>query len=123
MRRPWKSGRSSREDHPGVTEHQNGLARSHNNLGILLSETGQPSEAREAYEAALAIWQKLAEGHPTVTAYQSNLAASHANLGQPAESDRPTVRGAEGSRDGPSDPAEAREGPPDCHRKSKQPGG
>ena len=67
--------------HPAVTEYQSNLATSHNDLGILLSETGAPAEARKAYETALAIRQKLADAHPSVTEYQSNLATSHNTLG------------------------------------------
>ena len=55
--------------------------RSHNNIGILLSDTGKPAEALKAYEAALAIRQKLADANPTVTGFQSDLADSHNNIG------------------------------------------
>ena len=65
---------------------------SHNNIGWLQSQTGQPAEALESYRRALAIRQKLADDNPAVTEFRSRLANSHNNIGwlqsqtgQPAE--------------------------------------
>ena len=44
---------------------------SHNNIGILLSDTGKPGEALASYEAARAIQQRLADDNPAVTEFQT----------------------------------------------------
>ena len=43
------------------------LANSHNNLGVLLTQTGRPAEAEAEYRRALAIQQELAEANPAVS--------------------------------------------------------
>ena len=53
--------------HPTITEYQSDLANSQINLGLLLSATGAPAEARKAYEAALAIQQKAGTGASRVS--------------------------------------------------------
>jgi tetratricopeptide (TPR) repeat protein len=60
------------------------LARSHNNLGALLRDTGKRDEAEEQYRSSLAIREKLVAEFPTVPDYRSDLASSHNNLRQPA---------------------------------------
>jgi serine/threonine-protein kinase len=57
------------------------LAKGHNSIGLVLSETGKPAEAMQEYQKALAIRQKLADANPAVTDFQSDLAASYNNLG------------------------------------------
>ena len=59
------------DDNPAVTEFRSGLAHSHNNLGILLCETGKPAEAEAEYRKALAIYRKLADDNPAVTDFRS----------------------------------------------------
>ncbi len=56
------------------------MAASHNNLGSLLSVTGAPAEARKAYEAALAIRQKLALEHPEFPEYSSDIGGGLHNM-------------------------------------------
>ena len=54
---------------------------SHNNIGVVLRETGKPAEALAAYEQARAILERLARENPTVTEFQADLAESHNNIG------------------------------------------
>ncbi len=59
-----------------VNSFQNDLAAKSatNAIGLLfLSQTGKPAEALEAYQKALAIWQKLADANPAVSSFQSDL--------------------------------------------------
>ena len=79
--RRWRSGRSWPTTTPPSPNSAADLADSHNNLGILLSETGRPAEAEAEYRTALAIQQKLADDNPAVTEFRSDLAGSHNNLG------------------------------------------
>jgi hypothetical protein len=69
------------DDNPAVTRFRNNLADSHNRLGLLLSDTGQPAAAEAEYRKALAILRKLAGDHPAVTEYRNQLAISHNGLG------------------------------------------
>src|SRR5262249_35195100 len=71
---------------------RNRLAGSHNNLGLLLGQTGKLAEAEAESRAALAIWGKLAADNPGIPEYRNWLAAGHTNLsvilcrlGRPAE--------------------------------------
>jgi tetratricopeptide (TPR) repeat protein len=66
---------------PAVPSYRQGLALSHNNLGILLRDTGRPREAEEAYRRALSLQQELAAGRPAVPDYRRELAGSYYNLG------------------------------------------
>ena len=81
----YEQARAIRErlarENPTVTEFQHDLAKSHNNIGVLLSATGKPAEALAAYEQARAIEERLARENPTVTQFQSDLAGSHNNIG------------------------------------------
>ena len=52
---------------PSVTEFQQDLANTHENIGNLLSATGESFGAGEAHGKALAIRQKLADANPSVT--------------------------------------------------------
>src|SRR5262249_5457682 len=58
-----------------------GLARSCNDLGALLQESGRLEEAAKYHREALTLRKRLAEGHPEVVQYAINLAGSHCNLG------------------------------------------
>ena len=64
-----------------MPEYRKDLARSHNNLGILLNNLGKRPEAEEQYRKALAIQEKLAAEFPAVPDYRKDLAPSHNNLG------------------------------------------
>jgi hypothetical protein len=66
---------------PRVTEFQTGLAASHNNIGALQAETGNPEQALVSFGKALVIKERLAYENPSVTQFQSKLAASHHNIG------------------------------------------
>jgi tetratricopeptide (TPR) repeat protein len=57
------------------------LAQSYNAIGYLLRQTGKPAESLQAYQKALAIWQKLAEANPAVAEYQSDVARTHNAIG------------------------------------------
>jgi tetratricopeptide (TPR) repeat protein len=68
------------------------LAYSHNNLGLLLSLSGEPAEAGLEHRKALALFRKLAEDDPSVPHYQDRAANEDSNLsavmrrpGRPAE--------------------------------------
>jgi serine/threonine protein kinase/tetratricopeptide (TPR) repeat protein len=50
-------------------------------IGVRLRDSGKPAEALKAFEAALAIRQKLADANPTVIQFQSELAESHDTIG------------------------------------------
>ena len=71
---------------------------SHNNVGAMLSRTGDLAGALAFCGKALAIQQRLAEANPKVTAFQLELARSHYNIGivlqqtgDPAAASRPTA--------------------------------
>jgi tetratricopeptide (TPR) repeat protein len=68
-------------EHLTVTDYQNNLARSYNNLGILHETTGNREAALLNYERALGLQQKLAADHPDVVDYQLELGGSCCNLG------------------------------------------
>ena len=62
------------------TEFQSELAASHHNIGDALMESGKPAEALEAYEAALAIRERLAREHPESPKYASDLGGLPNNI-------------------------------------------
>ncbi len=47
----------------------------------MLRETGNPAEALQEYQKALAIQQRLADANPAVTDFQRRLASFHSNIG------------------------------------------
>jgi Flp pilus assembly protein TadD len=68
-------------EYPDEPEYRSELARSHNDLGILLKDLGKPAEAEAAYGQALALRQKLASDFPAVPRYRQDLAGSYVNHG------------------------------------------
>jgi tetratricopeptide (TPR) repeat protein len=64
---------------PAVTEFRSQLADSHNNLGVLLAETGKTAESK--HREAMAVQRKQADDHPSLSAFRSRLATSQVNLG------------------------------------------
>ncbi len=70
----------SRRTPPSLTTNAT-WQNSHNNLGTLLRDTGDPEGAREAHQAAIAIGERLVAQNPTVSDYQSGLAIDHHSLG------------------------------------------
>jgi tetratricopeptide (TPR) repeat protein len=66
---------------PTVTGFRSDLARSHNSIGVLLIQTGKPSDALGAFESALAIQKQLADANPTVILFRFDLASGYNNLG------------------------------------------
>jgi tetratricopeptide (TPR) repeat protein len=67
--------------HPDLHEYQSALARTHNNLGLLLQEQGEWQEALKEYEQARDLRLKLVKAHPDLHEYQSALASTHNNRG------------------------------------------
>jgi tetratricopeptide (TPR) repeat protein len=66
--------------YPAVPAYQQGLARTHNNLGSLLRDLGWQDEARREYQAARDLQQRLADAYPAVPEYQRGLARMHNSL-------------------------------------------
>jgi tetratricopeptide (TPR) repeat protein len=64
-----------------VPLYRNGLALSHNNLGVLLADLGKRPEAEEQYRKALAIWGKLVAEFPAMPDHRKHVGVSHINLG------------------------------------------
>jgi tetratricopeptide (TPR) repeat protein len=65
-----------------VPAYRQELARSHNNLGVLLAGLGKRAEADAAYLQALAIQAKLAVDFPAVPRYRIELAHGQTNFGE-----------------------------------------
>jgi eukaryotic-like serine/threonine-protein kinase len=76
-------------DHPRVTEYQRDLAKSHNNIGSMLSATGRQAEALASHRRALEIRERLAADDPKNPEFQDHLAGSHHNIGQILAMDHP----------------------------------
>ena len=64
-----------------MTAYQNDLADSHENVGSLLRRKSRTDEARTAFDAALAIRERLAREHSTIAAHLIKLAAIRFKLG------------------------------------------
>jgi tetratricopeptide (TPR) repeat protein len=69
------------QDTPEPLNFQKTRSHSWNNLGMVRREQERLPEAEQAYRAALAIKERLAEKFPSVTQYRMDLAASLNNLG------------------------------------------
>jgi tetratricopeptide (TPR) repeat protein len=63
-----------------VPQYRHELARSHNNLGILLKDLGKRDEAEREYHAALKEQKRLAAEHPSAPDFQNELAATLGNM-------------------------------------------
>jgi serine/threonine-protein kinase len=68
-------------EHPQVPEYRRELARSHNDLGIVLLNVGKSNDAEREYRAALKEQERLVAEHPQVPEYRRELARSHNSLG------------------------------------------
>jgi eukaryotic-like serine/threonine-protein kinase len=68
-------------DFPNRPEFRRELARTNNDLGVLLHETGRLEEAEASYGVALDLQRQLAADFPSRTEFRQELAASHNNLG------------------------------------------
>jgi eukaryotic-like serine/threonine-protein kinase len=66
---------------PLDTALERDLARTHNNIGGVQSETSRPVEAMASYEAARAIWERLVRQNPSVIEYRERLAWCYHNIG------------------------------------------
>ena len=66
---------------PVAIDYQNSLALAHNNLGALLSRTGQQAGAEAAYLRAIELQTRLVAAVPTLSVYRSDLALTYNNLG------------------------------------------
>jgi tetratricopeptide (TPR) repeat protein len=62
-------------------KYRQNLAKSHHNLGLVLSGLGNQPEAEEHYRKALAIQEKLLSEFPAIPEYRQDLARSHHSLG------------------------------------------
>jgi tetratricopeptide (TPR) repeat protein len=69
-------------DFPAVPLYRQDLAKTYNNLGVLLLHLGKRPEAMEACRQALALRKKLAADFPDAPEYRDELARSHNNLGK-----------------------------------------
>ena len=103
--RRWRRSRRARaiqqklaDANPNVTQFQSDLARSHNNIGMLFSETGKPAEALAALEKGRAIRQALADANPRVTLFQRDLAISLSGIGQLRQAEGQAAEAAEAYR-------------------------
>ncbi len=74
------------DDNPSVTEFVAGLARTQDNIGIMLHESDKPAEALKSLESARKVRQKLADDNPSVTWYQEELAQPQQHRPLPARS-------------------------------------
>ena len=57
------------------------LALSHNNLGLLQSDTEQTTAADQSFQEAIRLQEQLAARDPSEPEHRRNLAASYNNLG------------------------------------------
>jgi tetratricopeptide (TPR) repeat protein len=67
-------------DFPNRPEFREDLAESHNNRGVLLSNTGRLREAERDYDEALSIRKQLAAEFPNQSELQNDLAGTCVNL-------------------------------------------
>jgi tetratricopeptide (TPR) repeat protein len=67
---------------PAVPAYVQELARSHNNLGLLLAALGKRVEAEEHDRKAIAIQEELAAEYPNMPANRISLGGSYCNLGR-----------------------------------------
>jgi tetratricopeptide (TPR) repeat protein len=70
------------DDYPTVPAYRQELARSHNNLGVLLKDQNRAEEPAEHCRKALAIRQKLADDFPSDPDCRYELAGTYFNLGK-----------------------------------------
>jgi serine/threonine protein kinase len=66
---------------PNRPDFRHDLAKSHNNLGILLETTGRLAEAEASYRDALTLEKQLVDEFPMRSEFRQELASSHHNLG------------------------------------------
>ena len=69
-------------DFPSRPEFRQDLAKTHNNRGVLLSDTGRLKEAEKDFDQALSIHKQLAADFPTRPEFRQDLAGSHNNRGR-----------------------------------------
>jgi tetratricopeptide (TPR) repeat protein len=67
--------------YPGNATWQRDLSVSHNKLGRVQSNQGNPSAALTAYQTSLAIRDRLAKSDPGDAGWQQDLSVSHDNIG------------------------------------------
>ena len=111
------------DDNPAVDRFRSGLARTHHNLGSVLSDTGKSTEAEAEYRKALAIQRKLVDDNPAVTRFRSDLAGNHNNLGILLSNTGKSSASGGRVPQGAGDPAEAGRRQPRRHRFPQPPGG
>src|SRR5262245_9169201 len=69
-------------DFPAKLQFRQNLATSHNNRGILLTNTGRLREAEQEYDQALSLRKQLAAEFPSHPGYRGDLAANYNNRGR-----------------------------------------
>ena len=80
-RRAVALGQQLAADFPTQPEFRQGLALSHNSLGVLLRENARLREAEAAYVEALSVCKQLAADFPARPEFRQALAGIHSNLG------------------------------------------
>ena len=68
--------------HPKVRGYRVSVARTHRNLGLVLSAMGRPAEAIASHNKGLADLRELVRAMPAVTQYRSELAKGLNHLGK-----------------------------------------
>ena len=71
-----------RDQHEYVPQYRRNLARSLNNLAVLLYEQHQLAQAEQKYEQVLNLLKELVRDFPKTPAYRQDLALLYNNLGQ-----------------------------------------
>jgi tetratricopeptide (TPR) repeat protein len=66
---------------PSDTDLQRALSVSHNRLGSVLADQGNPAGARAAFQASLAVAERLAAIDPRNAGWQRDIAACHNHVG------------------------------------------
>ena len=69
------------DENPGLPYYQNSLASGHTNVADAFRVLKRFGEARQGYEKAIAIRERLVKANPAVTMYRSHLAYSVRRLG------------------------------------------
>ena len=105
-----------------LNEFRSSLAASHNNLGLVLADTGRASEAEAEHRKALAIRQELAEENPAVSVFREHTGGQPLQPGNLLPADGAAVGGGGRVPHGPGDLAGAGRGEPRRHRIPQHPG-
>ena len=111
------------DDNPAVSEFRSGLADSHINLGILLSETGKPTEAEAEYRTGAGDPAEAGRRQPRRHRFPQQPGGQPQQPRLSAVADGQAGGGGGRVPHGAGDPAEAGRRQPRRHRVPQQPGG